>query len=971
MKRNKAKNILRQNEEINKRIEANVEKTSEVGNKLLRNEKFNTDDFRELGTLIALEQNLSKNQVLVCELSEFNEIIDLHKDDNLLENPIYVICFGIAVKSVFCIIDIPNSSDGDQFAIIRYCLYKDFMNTEICESIKDKLQQCFNSNIIFKVHAKNDEIKNEQEMDLLLLNTFKKMIINLKYIKPNEGESHEFDKKKEFIEYFDNPRKSWLSTFKSLKNFLSKVKEELFSLVQGGYYQTFASDVDQLSHEIEFKKAIKEFIDKIPLLDDADNFKYYQKLLEEFVLLDQENIENNVDILLKLKKLNEARDIALGKTKEYNFEESQLKDGNYQLDIINKFPEQMKKFTRIFEPLTLAEVDENLDKTLQNICNKLDLEYEKLKKFFVKKKVEVNEEQIPTVTGTKNIVEVLKNLPKIDMKTEIDEVNTNNKMFETLISEIEIHGTQNSNAIDLLKSDYHIIKSKYLDWKIKTGEEVYQWAASKKGNLSDTDIYEALAVMDRANELVTGGHRLRDTQILSVLTFVQQRDKGMLSQIQTGEGKTTIVSIVAAIKVLQGEIVDIITSNPVLAKDGIDDKINFYNLLNISASTNNLTENYTQGERICYKSDIVYGSISSFQFDYLKDSFLGLKTRSGREFGTIILDEVDSMIIDNASHIAKLSEPLPGMENLKYIYIKIWQEIKKAEENIASEYRDKLRVKAEELHDLGLPDDIAQDRYDEYNTDLMDSILERIKEYVKASNPTNIDIIPSHVQDYAARSLDRWINSALDAKFNYNEDEQYIIRNKDGEKVIQPVDYANTGITLKNTIWQYGLHQFLQLKHNLHLTSESLTSCFISNLGYIKKYGNKIYGLTGTLGSQSEQKLLSSIYNVSYSKIPTYREKNFVELEGEIIDDENFYGIVAQDVLLQTYDGRAVLIICETIKDAKTIHDVIQTKDAEAKIRLFFDEDNAYITKEYVDVGDIVIATNIAGNITIQTNFNI
>lgn len=71
------------------------------------------------------------------------------------------------------------------------------------------------------------------------------------------------------------------------------------------------------------------------------------------------------------------------------------------------------------------------------------------------------------------------------------------------------------------------------------------------------------------------------------------------------------------------------------------------------------------------------------------------------------------------------------------------------------------------------------------------------------------------------------------------------------------MDYTNTGVTLKNTVWQYGLHQFLQLKHNLQLTSESLTSCFISNLGYINKYNsNKIFGLTGTLGSHAEQELI-------------------------------------------------------------------------------------------------------------------
>jgi hypothetical protein len=81
---------------------------------------------------------------------------------------------------------------------------------------------------------------------------------------------------------------------------------------------------------------------------------------------------------------------------------------------------------------------------------------------------------------------------------------------------------------------------------------------------------------------------------------------------------------------------------------------------------------------------------------------------------------------------------------------------------------------------------------------------------------------------------------------------------EEDEHFVIPVDYSNTGITMRNTIWSDALHQFIQLKHNLHLTSENLTSSYISNISYIKKYGNKIYGLTGTLGSEAEQELIRS-----------------------------------------------------------------------------------------------------------------
>jgi preprotein translocase subunit SecA len=200
--------------------------------------------------------------------------------------------------------------------------------------------------------------------------------------------------------------------------------------------------------------------------------------------------------------------------------------------------------------------------------------------------------------------------------------------------------------------------------------------------------------MNRANELVTGGHQLRDTQILSVLAFLMaEKNQGKLYQIHTGEGKTTIVSLLSTLKSLRGEKVDIITSNQVLAAEGVKNRESFYGLFGISVATNNPNESYIQGPRQCYTADVVYGSIGNFQFDYLKDSFEGLETRSKRGFGSVILDEVDSMLIDNGGYIAKLAEPFPGIDSLKHVYIEIWQELCKAEQNLCQDFEKNYKRK--------------------------------------------------------------------------------------------------------------------------------------------------------------------------------------------------------------------------------------------------------------------------------------
>jgi preprotein translocase subunit SecA len=371
------------------------------------------------------------------------------------------------------------------------------------------------------------------------------------------------------------------------------------------------------------------------------------------------------------------------------------------------------------------------------------------------------------------------------------------------------------------------------------------WAVSKKGHLEDSEIHEALAVMKRTIEVING-YDLRTSSILSALVFLRKNNfKGRLVQIQTLVGKTNIVSLIAAIKVLQGKKVDVVTSSEVLATEGVDSTKKFFGVLGISVATNNPDDSYKSGGRECYKADVVYGNIGNFQFDYLRDFSEDLGTRGGREFSVVILDEADNMLLDNGGHIAKLAAPFPGMDILKYIYIKIWEELHVAEEEIVSESLRKITE---------FPGNSSQQyqsaMYGQTPRELERS-TDKIAEKIKSTHPENIKLIPPYLKDYAKSMLDRWIHNALYAKYSCTENREYVIRKVKGEDFIIPIDYVNTGVTMRNTIWSDGLHQFVQLKHNLQITTETLTSSFISNFGYIKFYQN-IFGMTGTLVSIAE-----------------------------------------------------------------------------------------------------------------------
>ncbi|CAF4947933.1 unnamed protein product, partial [Rotaria socialis] len=166
---------------------------------------------------------------------------------------------------------------------------------------------------------------------------------------------------------------------------------------------------------------------------------------------------------------------------------------------------------------------------------------------------------------------------------------------------------------------------------------------------------EALAVIKQANFLHTE-FNLSDAQILSCLIALNANvDEGRLLQIGTGEGKSTIVSVLAVIHALKGKKVDIITSSPVLAERDAKEKAKFYNMFDLQCSDNNDKSIYLSGPKKCYRKDIVYGEATQFQFDTLRTEYAQLNTLDGRKCEVAIVDEVDSMLIDDSSKIARLA----------------------------------------------------------------------------------------------------------------------------------------------------------------------------------------------------------------------------------------------------------------------------------------------------------------------------
>lgn len=499
-------------------------------------------------------------------------------------------------------------------------------------------------------------------------------------------------------------------------------------------------------------------------------------------------------------------------------------------------------------------------------------------------------------------------------------------------------------------------------------QDIAIWVHRKLHSLSMSESHEicqAIAILDRANQLATGGHRLHYIQKIAILLLMgtpqqqamihqiigKHEKKGHISQIITGEGKTTIIAIIAALKVLQGEIVDVITSNELLAQTAVKDKALFYQILNISIAHNNFDEQDVEGPRTCYLADIVYGSINNFQFDFINHHYLGKNTLGEkREFNqknkkSVILDEIDSLLIDQGANIAKISTSIPGMEILRCIYINIWKELLAVETDIVKESEK-------------IPTSFEQQK---------NKIHEKLKS--KKEKIIKIEKMAKYLHQYVDETFDIWIENAILARFTYQEDIHYKIKIKNNEKHIVLIDHLNTGTSMHNTVLSQGLHQFLQLQNNLALSYESLTSSYISNLGYITNYENNMLGLTGTLGSFSEQNFLSTLYNLDFSIVPTHMNKNLENHGIQIISDERFIEDLAYRALyICLHQERATLFICQNIMDAKALYQKINaiaktiSSGHTINIIKFTDEADEYqATTKLLMPRDIIVATNIAG----------
>ncbi|XP_076676897.1 uncharacterized protein LOC143373477 isoform X2 [Andrena cerasifolii] len=547
-----------------------------------------------------------------------------------------------------------------------------------------------------------------------------------------------------------------------------------------------------------------------------------------------------------------------------------------------------------------------------------------------------------------------------------------------------------------------------------TEADIDKWVKEfqhKKRNKGEQDIEvtpkEMLAVIDRAIELKRR-FKLRDTQRLTVLALLTN-DHSTLAQVSTGEGKSLIVVAASIMKALCGGVVHIVTSSSVLAKRDAEGNGDIYSLFHINVS-HNCSEDIEKRKEAYSSNQVVYGDLSNFQRDYLLDKFYGKNIFGDHDFGNVIVDEVDSMLLDKGNNMLYLSHDLASLDKLESVYIYIWQWINRPATNyeelsyvfdigaireaVLSDLYD--LVKAEDIGklDSGLSEQqkhiiwerlfkakildaqgkLLRGSVDDISLNEMlspefisykDRLGHLFKECIEREKCVHV---PNHLKPFVEQHLESWINSAITAFFmkaghDYVVDVDRTGSTSDRNPQIIILD-KDTGTDQRNSQWDEVLHQFLQLKHGCKLSLQSLKAVFVSNVSFFKLYDN-LYGLTGTLGFRTERDLLKQIHEVDFVTIPTAKSKQFHEDKPILCTSkEEWINRIRNEARKLTEEKkRSVLIICETLNDVDTLHKAFGGKNAKhvhTYTRDYEEFDIAQGIKE-LEQGQIIIATNLAG----------
>jgi len=437
----------------------------------------------------------------------------------------------------------------------------------------------------------------------------------------------------------------------------------------------------------------------------------------------------------------------------------------------------------------------------------------------------------------------------------------------------------------------------------------------QKGETLDDILPEAFAVVREASRRVTGMRHF-DVQLIGGMVL----HRGKIAEMRTGEGKTLVATLPVYLNALTGKGVHVVTVNDYLARRDSEDMGRIYRFLGLSVGLIVHDMEYPD-RKAAYQADITYGTNNEFGFDYLRDNMVVDKDQMvQRELNYCIVDEVDSILIDEARTPLIISGPGEKPTELYNVIAHVVSNMKEGEDYTVDEKQKQVApteagiAKAEKM--LGV-----KNLYDvEHGVDFSHHIM-----------------------------------CAIRAKALMKRDRDYVV--KDGEIII--VDEF-TGRLMYGRRFSEGLHQAIEAKEGVKVQRESQTLATITFQNYFRMY-HKLAGMTGT--AKTEEQEFQKIYGLDVVVVPTNKPMIRIDYPDVIYKTRRAkYKAVVKEIVELHKTGRPVLVgttsitqseeLSALLKKAGIPHNVLNAK---------YHEKEAAIVAQAGQMGQVTIATNMAG----------
>ena len=391
---------------------------------------------------------------------------------------------------------------------------------------------------------------------------------------------------------------------------------------------------------------------------------------------------------------------------------------------------------------------------------------------------------------------------------------------------------------------------------------------------------------------------------------------GNVAEMRTGEGKTLTSLLPAYLNALDGKGVHIVTVNDYLAKRDAEMMGRVHRWLGLSVGVI-LSEMRPPERKAAYDCDITYGTNNELGFDYLRDNMVrSLNDVVQRGHNFCIVDEVDSILIDEARTPLIISGPVDGSSQFYSVFAQLAPRMR---EGIHYEVDHKKRT-------IG--------------------VLEEGVEYVEDQLGIDNLYAPEHSQ------LVSYLNNALKAKELFTRDKDYIVRN--GEVMI--VD-GFTGRVLAGRRYNEGMHQAIEAKEQVEIKNENQTLATVTLQNYFRLY-EKISGMTGT--AETEAAELHSIYDLDVVPIPTNKPNQRADHSDRIYKtQEAKFAAVVDDIAEHVESGQPVLVGTTSVERSEYLSQLLSKRGI---------KHNVLNAKHHEEEGQIIARAGRPGTVTVATN---